>query len=333
MMKRRNTRSAKHKSGRTTSLLTTSKTEPPCYRCSKCGLFENRARTIPIGDDYPSLRDLGGVPLWQTCPDEGPEVLRLWDPENPKNQRIRYTFTYGEFKGRVCSPFVRNSPVHPDAAGVVYGPACFLPRMQLEWFVQEFSRVKGVAGEIDLANLLPAHRVLSNKSQGISKDSEGNWLLSPPRWQRMEKWLNEALNPGVPLPNLDSEELFKVVQVLSEAAEHLPHQSSDSRNATLYVPVDLRYSVDEQWNQQVAYVKEIQSYLLLLSRREGVFKIDPDVIQTRLRCFVLREYGGLNSSQIAKLVFPKEKTSSAAAKVRNEISLLRRQLHKSGLGV
>jgi hypothetical protein len=329
-MRPRRHQTAKHHRRQPVSVPRAPAKEPPCYRCSKCGLTENRALTIPRSDDYPSACDLRGVSLWQTCPDEGPEGLRLWDPEEPKTQRIRYTFSYGEFKSRVCSPFVRDSRGASLAASVSYGPACSPSRMQFEWFIQEFIKRRGAANDVDLANLLPAHRVLSERAQGISQDADGHWLLSPPRSQRMEEWLNEAFSPGVPLPRLNSEELFKVVQVLFEAAERTPHQAHQSRQATVYVPVDLRYAMTPQWEQQIHYLGQVQSHLLALSGRKNPFEVSPPTIARRLRYFVLERYAGLKSHQIAQLVLG---DSARSTTVRKELGRLRRFLSEHDIRV
>ena len=311
------------RSGR--SILTA--TPPAPYRCSKCGLCENIKREIPRSADYPSVADLGDSPLWQTCPDEGPEGVHLWHPARPTVQRLRFTLQYGNLKGRVCSPFIRQVPLAPGASAS-FGVACRPWQVQFEWFIQEYLRCNEPAKSVDLADLLPAQRVPSPTGQVVERDDDGRWHLSPPRQLRLDEWLTEAWTPGAILPNLDAAELFGIVQALYEDSLHQARQSVTSQAATLYVPVDLRLALKTQWKVQLAHVQRIQASLLALSGIKGAAKIQADVIKTRLRCFVLKKYGGLNARQIAAIVFPKENPSDAAAKVRNEVSRLQKHLSR-----
>jgi len=130
----------------------------------------------------------------------------------------------------------------------------------------------------------------------------------------------------VQLPRFDLKDFHRVVTTLYEAADPLPGESEHSKKATLYVPIDLRFSISEQLEIQLPYVKEVQSHLLSLSGREGVYKIDREVVTNRLLCYVLREYGGLSSTEIARRIFPNEHVRNAASKVRTEITRVRRLL-------
>jgi len=132
----------------------------------------------------------------------------------------------------------------------------------------------------------------------------------------------------------DPEELHRIARTLYQAARARPDTSAVSRKATTYVPVDLRFSIEDQLDEHRKTLQNMQKYLLALSGRKGVFKGEHDTSRNRFLCHVFSTYGRLNSKQIARLVFPKEKIKPAAVKVRNELKIVRRQLRdRASLGV
>ncbi len=304
------------------------------YRCSKCQLA-----AIDTGKplDYvkpPRITQLRNERLLQVCPNEGPESLHLVDPDHPRRQRVRFFFDYGAMKARLCTPFVlqKERRFEPGrSAERVYGPALSPPRMQCKWFVREYLRRNGPAKDVDLGNFHPARKVTFGEVQRLEQDHSGRWYLSPPRWVDCGDWVNDVLRSGVAFTVKDIRELYdlpSIAEALHDSADTVARASGESKRSTVYIPVDLRFSIKEQLDRQIGAVREIQKYLLALSERRGALKPDLDVGRRRFQCYSFSKYFGLNATKIARLVFPKERPKKAATKVRNELRRVRLQLEK-----
>jgi len=305
----------------------TSATEPDRpYRCSKCGLEEVPAEGAPIPEDLPNVRELGSEPLWSGCPMEGPGVLHLWDPHNPRRQRVRSSFMLLRegYAARICSPLVRVATEQQEKNGLVaYGPACPRQIRKCHWFVEEFVRRHGHCAEADLAHLLPLRNATSRELLELVQDPAGRWLLRPEPAVDPITWLRRLDLGGKSVVVKDVGELMEAARLIAAAEEARPQRSAASSRATLYLPFDLRFSIDKQWKHQREVSLRIQRWLLGLSRKKGVRRHHPAVTRRRFLCWVLSAYGKFTDHEIAKTILPRERDRNpgpAEAKVRKDIS-------------
>ena len=93
-----------------------------------------------------------------------------------------------------------------------------------------------------------------------------------------------------------------------------PEAETDKRKATVFVPVDLRFSIDQQFEELMPRLRDVQAHLLRACGRHRVFQPDEDVIRRNAYCYVLSTKFEMSAPKIAEIVFPSEKRG--AAKVR-----------------
>lgn len=292
------------------------------YRCSKCHLI-----AVPPGHqlplrDLPDASNLKGKPLWLRCPNEGPRELLLWDPEDPTRHHVRESFRAGRDWYRLCTPLVRLSS---GAADGPIGPACTLRRMLGESFVQDRIAREGFSKRIDLSDLM--HVFWGRHSSTdfpIALTENIGWRLLPVPLSEPRAWVEEASTWGVSLTREDQREILSLALNLLSAATPRAQEWSESRSATLDVPFDMRFSLEEQWAEKKELLQQVQEHLLSLCNREGVSKPDYEVMKRRFKCYVLRTYGALSSTQIAGLVYPNRKNGDESA--RKDLHFVRRVL-------
>lgn len=295
------------------------------YRCSRCGLVENPTRHTPRAAEMPDVSQIGDEPLWQECPDEGPENLQLIDLNDPRRQRQRCFFNYGEISGRVCTPFLREEMT----LGTRIGSAMPWPHIQCEWYVRQYVRKRSHAKEMDLANLLPAHRVVLENQQRLKQHDSGHWHLSPPQSDEGFDWLNEILSSGVQLPSESFGDLLEVARILNRTDDEQPPVAPASSGTTLDITVDLRYWVKEQLDRQYPVIQQIQSYLLQLSGREKPFERDRQLAKRRFKVYAFTKYFDAIAFNIGRIVSPDEDPKKAAEQVKQDRKFLRRVLGKA----
>lgn len=214
--------------------------------------------------------------------------------------------------------------------GICIGPALPLGRMVCEWVIQEFLVQHGPAKDMELANLFPDWKTAGSSNHQVCQEPSGRWYLRPRSWLGEGKWFNSLFHLGAPLKinNASMSDLLFVARALADTSVSGIGDLPGAQKATLHVPVDLRYSLREQLEEQLGQIHEIQTHLLTLSGRKGVFKTDQEVAERRFKCYALRKYGGLSASAIARLVYPDEKPTKAAVKIRKALQNVRQRLSK-----
>lgn len=300
------------------------------YRCSKCHLTALPPGHQPLPGDLPEVSHLEEKPLWLRCPEEGPRELLLWDPEDPTKHRVRESFRAGKVWYRLCTRLVRFPP---DAAAGTMVPACPFRRMLGESFVKDRIARKGFSKRIDLNDM---RHVFWGEHSGtdfpITLAENIGWRLMPTPLSEPRAWVEEASTWGVSLTIADQRELLGLALNLLSATTPRAQDWSESRNATLDVPFDMRFSLEEQWTEKKALLQQVQEHLLALCDRDGVSKPDYEVMKRRFKSHVLKTYGALSSRQIAQIVYPGRKNGDEI--VRKDLHFIRTilELEKERLG-
>lgn len=274
-------------------------------------------------EDLPVVSQLVEKPLWMRCPDEGPREVHLWDPQVPCRQRLRYSLPLRGRWLRLCTPVVRLSSrlTGGEAGQVSDGPACPPRRMLGEVFVEDVIAEKGFAKRIDLNQLRPLFRGQeSERDFPVTIASINGWRILPAQLSEVRDWIREIPEWGVSLTIPDMAEVAEIAAALLGARVPRAQDTSESHTATLDVPFDLRFSIEEQWHEKKDILLDIQALLQTLSQRKGVSKKpDYDVWKKRFKSHVLSRYGGVRPTQIAELVYPGQR--GGQTKVRKDLQL------------
>jgi len=190
-----------------------------------------------------------------------------------------------------------------------------------EAFVEEVIADKGHAKRIDLNLLRPLFRRLdSERDFPVSLDSTIGWRIVPDSLSAVREWISEIPAWGVPLTIPNMGEVAEIAATLLGARVPRAQDTSESHTATLDVPFDMRFSIEEQWHEKKDVLLEIQALLQILSQRKGVSKKpDYEVWKKRFKCHVLSRYGGLRPKKIAELVYPGQR--GGQSKVRKDFQL------------
>ncbi len=259
----------------------------------------------------------------------------MQDPDDASVVRLRAAFEDKHKTVRVCTPWVakKRSVGTSDHPHVSFGPALGSVRIAAEWQIAKILKEKGRFEDMDLANL-PSFARSGGAETRIGQDESGRWFLSQWLGHAVGKWGNIAdqwaLENGV-----DLAEIRAIADALYSPGGFMPKAWDDLRKTTLWIPIDMRLSVEDQMEAQKGGLKRIQSYLLRLSGRKGAMRSpDPDVLFRDVYCYLLSTRGKKTAAAIGAEVFPEEKGPRRAAKVRKILSIVRRDLtaRKGGQG-
>lgn len=192
-----------------------------------------------------------------------------------------------------------------------------------EAFAERLIAEDGFAKHIDLLHLRPLFRgVDTEKDFPVMLGSSRGFRVTPAQLSEVRVWVSEIPDWGVPLKGLEMNEAAEIAATLLEARVPRAQYTDASLTATLDVPFDLRFSIEEQWNEKRELLLEIQSVLQMLSGRRGASKKpDYEVWKKRYKGYLLSKYGGMRPKEIARLVYPGDR--GGGTRVRKDLQLTR----------
>ena len=247
-------------------------------------------------------------------------------------QRYRYYFPVGKRTIRVCTPRVRiSTEVREGKEWTRFGPALPLYKIMCEWVVQNHLRKRGSGSAPDLELLWPLHydrfAGLSRGAQ-ILRDEAGKWYWPHATSESLGKWGKRLLR-GEGGPKLDDYKAwYELVRAVDPFHTIGKRAAREKLAATLYVPIDLRFSIQEQMEEMKPHLRDVQNYLMRSCGRKEVYRPDPEIIRRDAYCHVLNTEFGLRAPDIARIVFPEEGPGKAAGKVRKILSEFRAHLQR-----
>lgn len=301
------------------------------YKCSKCHLVAWDRQRIPP----PEISEIAGaldqgLPEWLACPKSGPRDMDLHDPSNPGNCRTRTWLEYGSIRGRICVP------TYSVRTGTAVGgaPTRFISiqnspdgEHRLQWYVEKLLEERGPSSDLDLDHLVPLRNLHFHGSQSLSQGSDGKWSLSHERdLVTMSNWFSEAARLA---DGLEPDELGRAhlaAEVLIRRVVVTPWEWKRRLKTTLFVPVDLRFSIDEQMARQRPTIREIQRALLRIAGAKEPMKLREDAARDQFMCYVLRVIKGLPYSIVAHRVYPGQPLKIAMMRAKKRVADARRQL-------
>jgi hypothetical protein len=205
------------------------------------------------------------------------------------------------------------------------GPLLGGRRIAAEWQIAEILKSRGAFEDPDLANL-PSFARYGGSDESIAPDEFGRWHFQQTLGYSYGRWGNTVTRWAL-TNQMDLAEVRRIADALYSPGGFVPGAWSDLKKVTLWVPIDLRLSVEHQYERLIPSLKTIQAFLLELSGRSGVQRVeDPDVLFRDVYCYLLSSKGNKTAAEIAAEVFPRERASSRAVKVRKILSNVRRAL-------
>lgn len=301
--------------------------EPGSYSCRKCLMSCADSDYWATHKPYPALHELSS-PRLNECPADGPLQSVFEDPTDKRRKRIRQYFNTRSSDVRLCTPLVQLDEK-------TYGPLVPLERLLAEWSIETSTEPPKRVPSPDIASLWFHLRHSPWRRWRLGSNDLGDWRLSVPFVETFGEWANRVLraDPGLG-PNaahhyLDDLRLVEPMGTLS------PKNQSSRRQATVLVPLDLRFDIDKQARTLLPIVREIQSDLLRMNGRVKAYRVKGDLAYRDLYCYMLSHRDKKTAREIAREVFPKEEINEAIPKVRRIISGFRKDLEraKNGGGV
>ena len=297
------------------------------YLCSKCGL------TVAPRNHIPKL-PLSAKPTrekareWYECPEGGPETAAFCD--EPLTQvRMRGAFAHGNRGIRVCSRWWIEERLNSRGIKERKGTHAYsMSDLRDKWYVQR-ALEQNDRGDIDLGNLPLPVRDNETVGRGIFQTRPadvGLWLLHPTIFTPFTQWQIAVLQ-HCKRHAVDLEWVHEALTLLNPHHGQSDRYLREARKATLFVPLDLRFSLESSLERILPHVKAIQDNVLAMAGREGVIPNEDADLAWRDIYIYLQKGRGLSAAKIAKEVFPKENPRSRASKVR---TILTRTKQKVG---
>ncbi len=302
------------------------------YRCGRCKLVHGWPPGRKISE-LPTTADLGKKHLWTRCPDDGPDrEFYLVDPLDPAHCRKRCTYKSGPRTIRLCTRMVAFASQGTTDECSTYGPALTRQQLACEWIVDALRKRKRPPTLPDLAMLWPLTSEGAHPDEGrIHHTEEGRWCVNTFVDREFTDWGHRILKEANSIGSREYRDWFDLLVRLGAADRGASDPFDAQRKATLYVPIDLRSSMDEQWDATYPWLRQVQEYVLRSVGRKRARQVGREVLGRDAYCYFLNTSQGKSASDIAKVVFPSDKHPAAASKVRKILSRFRKRLQLEGL--
>ncbi len=295
--------------------------------CSRCGLCP-----LDVGVELSQVKGLPKPPgddarQWFECPKEGPGGGWFWDGPEPTRVRSRTYFAVPGGMVQLCTPWWIEYP--KDDSGRTKRKEVFAfsaDDLIDKWYIRRALQKRGPSKEFDIAALPEEVREGDNPSRGVKRTTGGIWVLCPVAFDRWSDWQAHVLLwcHGHRIAEAPVREVISALTPHSGFSNRMWH---DMRKATLYVPFDLRMSIDNTLDRILPDLKAIQENLLEMCGRKRVMQQESDELAWRdVYIYLLCEVDGVSKAEVAAGVFQGERPRPAQAKVRSILSRLRREV-------
>jgi len=224
------------------------------YRCSKCRLvevvypFSLHDPTTPVTE----LTRRRRKNFWERCPDDGPRRAFLADLIAGDHPRFRDVFKSPTGEVRLCTPMIVTKRTLTESA---HGMALYHDQVYREWLLSERIRTRKRSGRIDLADAVEAF----NETAPIFR-ADSCWCVMPQRTIEMDEWAHKLKE----LCKDDPAALGIAEKVTVALSPHVAFRDPGSRDAMLFVGVDLRRGVKEQLKAHGRTLEDIRDWLFRL---------------------------------------------------------------------
>lgn len=254
------------------------------------------------------------------------------DPKNPQRIRFRQSYCRAEGTLSLCTPWVLKSlRTVGDKTIRRSGPAIAARDLLTEWLIRERLEKKGPYRNIDLENL-PSDSRYGGPAMGFSKSDDGRWHLNELVSHSYGEWGNRLVRWAVK-NGVELSEIREIADALYEHGGFTARAFADMKRSTIWVPLDLRFSLEDQLKDVRGEASRLQKLVLRLAGRDGVLhQPDPDVLYRDIYCYLVNRKEGRSSTEIAREAFGGEEQISAAKKVRTAISRIRGALARRTKG-
>ena len=303
------------------------------YRCRRCKLIHG----WPSGREaftLPSVTDLGKRRLWTRCPDDGPDrEFSLFDPKKPTNCRKRCIYNDGSRMIRLCTPWVTHSARETrEARSGTIGPALSRQQLACEWVLDCQKKSKKTVSQMDLGPFWPLRSGSESRGEGSIQCTEsGRWVIPTKITHEFTSWEHRLLKEAASVSLGDQLDWFDLLDKLNLADGSTNDPFGAQQKATIYVPMDLRDSIDGQWEATYHWLRQVQTQLFRSVGKQRVRPVDRDVLTRDAYCHFLNTVKDMSASEIAKVVFPKKRRAEAIGQVRVILSQSRARLQSTGI--